>query len=201
MKVVAIFGLISSVQAWVSHTASRTTTTTTTTTTSLQATSTRQEFMQTLVNGAAAVGVAAATSSVPLPALAEGSVSLPNGVSYVVKKNGSGPQPEIGELVAIRFSASVNGNELDNIFDTPEPYYTRLGSGGLLKGVEETLPLMKLGDRWVLTIPSNLAFGKQGRPASPGKPRIPGDASVEFEVEMVSLPGKEPELIDIIGDY
>jgi peptidylprolyl isomerase len=45
-----------------------------------------------------------------------------------------------------------------------------------------------------------LAFGPKGRPAAPGKPRIPGDVPVEFDVEMVGLPGKEQELIELIGD-
>jgi len=45
-----------------------------------------------------------------------------------------------------------------------------------------------------------MAFGSNGRPASAGKPRIPGDAIIDFEVEMVGLPGREQELIDIIGD-
>lgn len=45
-----------------------------------------------------------------------------------------------------------------------------------------------------------LAFGPKGRPASAGKPRIPGDATIIFEVEMVGLPGKEQELIELIGD-
>ena len=46
----------------------------------------------------------------------------------------------------------------------------------------------------------DLAFGKNGRPASAGKPRIPGDAVITFDVEIVGLPGKEPELIELIGD-
>jgi hypothetical protein len=37
------------------------------------------------------------------------------------------------------------------------------------------------------------------RPSSAGKPRIPGDAIIVFEVEIVGLPGKEPELIELIG--
>lgn len=47
----------------------------------------------------------------------------------------------------------------------------------------------------------SLAFGAKGRPSSPGKPRIPGDATITFDVEMVGLPGKEPELIELIGDF
>lgn len=84
------------------------------------------------------------------PAFAE---ELPNGVSYTVKQKGSGPKPEKGELVAIRFAAFAGANKIDDLFDNPEPYYTRVGSGGLLKGVEEAIPLMRVGDRWELTIP------------------------------------------------
>ena len=51
-----------------------------------------------------------------------------------------------------------------------------------------------------MRLQSSLAFGPNGRPASAGKPRIPGDATVIFDVEMVGLPGKEPELIELIGD-
>merc|ERR1711971_661608 len=95
-------------------------------------------------------------------------VSLPSGVSYTVSKEGEGPKPAVGEMAAIRFKANVDGSTytLDDIYDTPEPYYTRIGSGGLLKGVEEVLPKMRVGDRWIITVPTNMAFGPKGRPAS-----------------------------------
>jgi len=80
-------------------------------------------------------------------------VDLPSGVTYDVVKSGDGPKPDVGELVAIRFAAYAGDTKIDDIFDTPEPYYTRLGSGGLLQGVESTLPLMRVGDRWKMTIP------------------------------------------------
>jgi FKBP-type peptidyl-prolyl cis-trans isomerase len=87
----------------------------------------------------------------PFAALAD--ETLPNGVTYTVTRTGDGPKPDVGELVAIRFSAYAGDLKIDDIFDTPEPYYTRIGSGALIKGVEDALPLMRLGDRWVLTIP------------------------------------------------
>ena len=120
-----------------------------------------------------------------LTSLPSGAETTASGVSYEVIKKGDGPKPEIGELVAIRFAAFNGSNKIDDIFDTPEPYYTRLGSGGLLKGVETTLPMMTVGDRWKLTIPGELAFGPKGRPASAGKPRIAPNAEIVFEVEMV----------------
>ena len=140
----------------------------------------RKSMLQTLVQGG--VATAAATIFMEQPALAaedeaDGAApaaqvapppapspppppsrsppqKLPSGVVYEVVKTGKGGvKPEVGELIAIRFAAFVGDRKIDDIFDTPEPYYTRLGSGGLLKGVETTLPLMKLGDRWKLTIP------------------------------------------------
>lgn len=43
----------------------------------------------------------------------------------------------------------------------------------------------------------DLAFGAKGRSASPGKPRIPAGATVEYELSLVGLPGRETELIDL----
>jgi len=106
----------------------------------------RQGFLQT---------TAAALLTVPFvaPSLANAAETLPNGVSYTVVKQGNGPKPEVGELIAIRFSAYYGDVKIDDIFDTPEPYYMRVGSASLIKGVEQTIPLMNLGDRWKLTIP------------------------------------------------
>jgi hypothetical protein len=42
------------------------------------------------------------------------------------------------------------------------------------------------------------AFGKKGRPASPGKPRIPPMATVEYDLQLVALPGREVEIIDLL---
>lgn len=111
-------------------------------------TTTRATFLQSLLLGALVIP----------PAVAAESVTLPNGVVYTVVKQGTGPKPERGELVAIRFAAYNGETQIDNIFDTPEPYYTRLGSGALLPGVEQTLPLMQLGDRWRLTIPVSFSI-------------------------------------------
>ncbi|KAL7530318.1 hypothetical protein ACHAXR_003421 [Thalassiosira sp. AJA248-18] len=166
------------------------------TNTALSAEKSRTEFLRDI----AAVGItaAAATAGVALPAFADETTD--SGIAIKVVKSGTGPAPKIGELAAIRFSSFAGEMKIDDVFDTPEPYYTRIGSGGLIKGVEEVLPKMQLGDRWVLTIPGNLAFGPKGRPPSPGTPRIPSNAEITFDVEMVGLPGREPELIDLIGD-
>lgn len=104
-------------------------------------------------------GIAACLVSIAgtLPAAFAADDVLPNGVSYKVGKTGNGPQPDKGELAAIRFKATTeDGKVIDDIFETPEPYYTRVGVGGMLPGVEGALPYMKVGDRWTLSIPVSI---------------------------------------------
>lgn len=118
------------------------------TTTSLNAMNRREAVFAGLAAGVASIATAQ-------PAFASTAAdTLPNGVTYKVDKSGNGPQATRGELCAIRFKASTQeGRVIDDIFDTPEPYYTRVGLGGMLPGVEGALPYMKVGDRWTLTIP------------------------------------------------
>jgi len=190
------------------------------TTTAVSAEFSRDRFLKE-VAGTAAAFTLASTSVLPafadeeevvlpsakeekvvLPSAKEEKVVLPSGVSYVVTKAGTGPAPIIGQLAAIRFKATVvqSGIVLDDCFGTPEAYYTRVGAGGLIKGVEEVIPKMHQGDRFLITVPTKMAFGPKGRPASPGKPRIPGDAIIQFDITMEGVPGQETELIELISD-
>ncbi len=99
--------------------------------TALSAEVSRTNFFKQVAGTAASIAIMNPT----LPAFADDVTTLPSGTSYVVVKTGEGPQPRVGELAGIRFKAEVKqtGNKIDDIFDTPEPYYTRVGSGGLLK--------------------------------------------------------------------
>lgn len=162
----------------------------------------RYDFMKQAVSVVTSSAVVSALSFPTIVSADDETVELKSGVKYVVTKRGDGPKPDVGELAGIRFKATCipTGNIIDDVFDTPEPYYTRVGAGGLLKGVEEVIPSMRVGDRYVISVPGPLAFGAKGRPSSAGKPRIPANAEITFEVEMVGLPGKELELIELIGD-
>jgi len=176
------------------------TSTFTRTTTAVSAEFSRDRFLREITGTAAALTL---TSTSVLPAFAEEEkVVLPSGVTYVITKAGNGPSPKVGELAAVRFKATVvqTGDVLDDCFNTPEAYYTRVGAGGLIKGVEEVIPKMRSGDRFLITVPNKLAFGPKGRPASPGKRRIPGDAIIAFDIMMESLPGEEQELIELQGN-
>jgi len=61
-------------------------------------------------------------------------------------------------------------------------FYVRAGVGLLIKGVDDAVVNMHVGDRFHLNFGGDLAFGAKGKPSSPGKPRIPPNAAVDFEV-------------------
>jgi len=52
----------------------------------------------------------------------------------------------------------------------------------IVRGLDEAVVHMKVGDRWKLSFGGEMAFGQKGKPSSPGKPRIPPMAVVDYEV-------------------
>lgn len=144
--------------------------------------------------------VASSTLAVGVPAaFASEYTTTPSGLQYkVIKSAADGAVPKIGDLIAIRFKGSYEGKVFDDITETPEPLYYRVGAGTLIKGIDEALPMMHFGETWNLVIPGELAFGPKGRPASAGKPRIPSNANLEYELSIVGFPGFEGDLIDTV---
>eukprot|EP00529_Nitzschia_sp_RCC80_P033331 CAMPEP_0113512976 /NCGR_PEP_ID=MMETSP0014_2-20120614/39614_1 /TAXON_ID=2857 /ORGANISM="Nitzschia sp." /LENGTH=137 /DNA_ID=CAMNT_0000409345 /DNA_START=171 /DNA_END=580 /DNA_ORIENTATION=+ /assembly_acc=CAM_ASM_000159 len=126
--VVAVVSGFNDVQAWTSPSQPQQQQQTTTTNNSNMMS--RKSMLQTLVQGTTAAAVTVAfmpQNFQPQAAFAAAATeTLPSGVSYEVVKAGTGPKPDIGELVAIRFAAYYGDRKIDDIFDTPEPYYTRL---------------------------------------------------------------------------
>jgi FKBP-type peptidyl-prolyl cis-trans isomerase FklB len=111
----------------------------------------------------------------------EGVVSLPEGMQYVVIKEGTGAQPAITDTVKAHYKgALLDGKEFDNSFKRGQPFSAPLRS--LIKGWQIALPLMKEGSHWRLWIPSDLAYGDRGAGAA-----IPGGATLMFEVELISI--------------
>ena len=112
----------------------------------------------------------------------------------VLKSNPSAAKPKVGEIVAIRFKASFKGVEFDNTFQTADPYFYRAGVGLIVKGLDDAVATMHVGDRYNLKFSGDRSFEK-GKPSSPGKPRIPPGGEVEYEVELTELPSAAEEFI------
>jgi FKBP-type peptidyl-prolyl cis-trans isomerase len=117
----------------------------------------------------------------PVPSTSPGEIKTTDGgVKYETLKPGTGPELKPGQKAAIHYEGKLENGE---VFDssrgkTPYPF----GQSPAIKGWEEAIPGMKLGEIRKLTIPPALAYGERGYP-----PKIPPNATLIFEVELVEI--------------
>ncbi len=111
----------------------------------------------------------------------EGVTTLPNGIQYEVLRKGDGEQPTAKDSVTVHYVGSlIDGQEFDSSRRRGEPASFPLGN--VIKGWQEVLPLMRVGSRWLVTIPPDLAYGVNGAGAAIG----PNETLV-FEIELLSV--------------
>jgi FKBP-type peptidyl-prolyl cis-trans isomerase len=112
--------------------------------------------------------------------------SMPDGLQYKVLVPGKGPKVKAGDRVSAHYRGTLmDGTQFDSSYETGRPFTTST-TGGVIPGWLEALTNMNVGDKWELYIPSQLAYGEQGRP-----PKIPPASPLVFELEVLSI---EPPL-------
>uniref|UniRef100_A0A0E0LXH7 peptidylprolyl isomerase n=1 Tax=Oryza punctata TaxID=4537 RepID=A0A0E0LXH7_ORYPU len=120
-------------------------------------------------------------------------VTTESGLQYKDIKVGEGPSPPIGFQVAANYVAMVpNGQIFDSSLEKGQPYIFRVGSGQVIKGLDEGILSMKVGGLRRLYIPGPLAFPK-GLTSAPGRPRVPPSSPVMFDVNLLYIPGLDDE--------
>lgn len=111
----------------------------------------------------------------------EGVVTLPDGLQYKVIKDGTGPKPKANQTVSVHYRGMLlNGQEFDSSYKRGEP--ATFPVGGLIKGWTEALQMMKVGSKWTIWIPSDLAYGERGAGGV-----IPPNATLIFEMELLAV--------------
>jgi FKBP-type peptidyl-prolyl cis-trans isomerase len=116
----------------------------------------------------------------------EGVVTLPSGLQYKILKEGTGPKPTSSDSVVCNYKGTlIDGQEFDSSYKRGQP--ATFPVTGVIKGWTEALQLMPVGSKWQLFVPSDLAYGDQGRPGI-----APGDTLI-FEVELMSIADKSAD--------
>ncbi len=107
--------------------------------------------------------------------------TLPSGLQYKVITEGKGEKPKASDTVSTHYRGRlINGTEFDSSYKRSQPM--EFAVGGVIPGWTEALQLMKVGSKWELYIPSNLAYGERGSP-----PNIGPDSTLIFEIELLSI--------------
>ncbi|KAM5554175.1 peptidyl-prolyl cis-trans isomerase FKBP16-3, chloroplastic [Rosa sericea] len=120
-------------------------------------------------------------------------VTTESGLQYKDIKVGQGPSPPVGFQVAANYVAMVpSGQIFDSSLEKGQLYIFRVGSGQVIKGLDEGILTMKVGGKRRLYIPGSLAFPK-GLTSAPGRPRVAPSSPVVFDVSLEYVPGLEIE--------
>lgn len=112
-----------------------------------------------------------------------GTKKTSTGIRYLILHPGDGPAPKAGDRVSVLYTGKLlDGTKFDEQLDPEHPLAFRVGRAEVILGWDQLLPQMKLHEKRLAIIPGSLAYGSRGQP-----PRIPRDAVLVFEMELVGI--------------
>ena len=110
-----------------------------------------------------------------------------SGLEYEILQEGSGATPSAGKMVTVHYTGWLNNNgepgkKFDSSVDRGQPFSFKIDVGQVIKGWDEGVMTMKIGEKRRLFIPSNLGYGSRGAGAV-----IPANANLIFDVELLKI--------------
>jgi peptidylprolyl isomerase len=106
-----------------------------------------------------------------------------SGLVYMITQHGSGRQPLAGETVIVNYTGLLgSGVKFDSSLDRGKPFEFPLGAGRVIKGWDEGIAKLHVGDQATLIIPPELGYGARGAGGV-----IPPNATLIFLVELVGI--------------
>lgn len=112
----------------------------------------------------------------------EGVKTTESGLQYKVLKKGAGKTPKKTDTVVTNYEGTlIDGTVFDSSIKRGKP--ATFPVDGVIAGWTEALQLMKVGDKWQLFIPANLAYGENPRPGGPIGP----NSTLIFEIELLDI--------------
>jgi FKBP-type peptidyl-prolyl cis-trans isomerase FklB len=109
--------------------------------------------------------------------------STESGLQYevITQGNGEGEHPSVTDVVSVHYHGTlIDGTVFDSSVERKQPSEFPLNA--VIKGWTEALQLMKVGDKWKLYLPADIAYGAR----SPS-PKIPANSALIFEVELLEI--------------
>lgn len=111
----------------------------------------------------------------------DGIITTESGLQYKVETEGTGVKPTAEDKVKVHYTGTLlDGTKFDSSVDRGEPM--EFGVGQVIKGWTEILQLMPVGSKYVIWVPSELAYGAQGAGRD-----IKPNSVLKFEIELLDI--------------
>jgi peptidylprolyl isomerase len=138
------------------------------------------------VGAAFAPAAAQKAPAKPAKVAANKYVKSKSGLKYAILKPGKGAVAKAGQHVFMHYTGWLtNGKKFDSSLDRGDPFDFDLGTGQVIKGWDEGVAGMKVGEKRQLVIPGALGYGPSGTPDG----TIPPNATLIFDVELLRIGG------------
>lgn len=103
-----------------------------------------------------------------------------SGLKYTITEAGTGKQVQTGDKVTVHYTGKLtNGSKFDSSKDRNQPFSFKVGAGQVIRGWDEGLALLKVGDKATLTIPAELGYGSRDMGT------IPANSTLIFDIEVL----------------
>lgn len=111
-------------------------------------------------------------------------MTTPSGLKYlVIEKSNNPTKAEKGMMVDVHYTGFLtDGKVFDSSIERRNPISFELGTGSVIRGWDEGIALMNIGDKFRLIIPADLGYGAHGAGSD-----IPPNATLLFDVELVNV--------------
>lgn len=116
-------------------------------------------------------------------------VNYDSGLKYQILREGpsDAEMPKRGQTVSTHYicwhdNNGKPGNLVDNSYERGEPFEFKIGYGYVIRGWDEGIMDMRIGDKRRIYVPSEMAFGQAG-----AREVVPGDTDLIYEVELIDL--------------
>lgn len=118
----------------------------------------------------------------------------PSGLQYRVVRRvaGNAPRPLLSDEVTVNYrGVLIDGKEFDSSYGRGRPASFPVSK--VVRGWQEALPMMRVGEQWELAIPGNLGYGLRGQPEG----GIPPNATLLFTIELLGI--RKPDTTNLLA--